>query len=86
MPWYIFTPCCSKDGNPKDSNQYTLYGNGSYPPYCEGYVKICAIQACDHHKKPIITCDLEEEICCALEHHTSTTNVLLKGTHCGVCD
>jgi hypothetical protein len=80
MPWYTFTPCCSKDGNPKDENQYTLYGN--HPPHCEGYLMVCAIQAMDHHKKPIITCDLEAEICCALENQTSTTNVLLKGSKC----
>ena len=84
MPWYTFTPCCSKDGNPKDENQYTLYGN--YPPSCEGHLRVCAIQATDHNKKPHITCDLEEEICCALENQISTTNVLLKGTHCKECD
>ena len=84
MPWYSFTPCCKNDGNPKDENQYTLLGN--QPPHCEGHLMVCAIQANDHHKKPIITCDLEAEICCALDNQTNTTNVLLKGSHCKECD
>lgn len=84
MPWYSYTPCCKNDGDPKDRNQYTLFGD--HPPHCEGHVMVCAIQAMDDRKKPIITCDLEEEICCALEHHKSTINVLLKGSDCKDCD
>lgn len=82
MPWYLFTPCCEKDADPTDKNQYTLYGNGCCPPVCIGHLKVCAIQAMDCGEKPIITCDLEKEICRALENQTDTVNVLLKGLNC----
>ncbi|UZJ63257.1 hypothetical protein OKW96_12085 [Sphingobacterium sp. KU25419] len=77
-------PLLFKGWQSEDKNQYTLYG--SHPPFCEGHLRVCAIQAKDHNKKPHITCDLEEEICCALENQMSTTNVLLKGSHCKECD
>lgn len=85
MPWYKFTPCCNDHADPKNRNQYSMCGNGSTPPYCEGYLRVCAIQATDWRGKPIINCELEEEIWCALEKKISTANVLLKGTDCDVC-
>lgn len=88
MPWYKFTPCCNNEGNPKDPNQYTLWGNGTQPtsPNCTGYKKICAIQALDWRGRPIIDCDLEHEIWCAQERQRPSANVLLKGTDCDDCD
>lgn len=85
MPWYQFTPCCKEHSDPKNRNQYTIYGNGQNAPHCEGYLRVCAIQATDRNNKPHITCDLEDEIWCALEKQISTVNVLLKGSDCDIC-
>lgn len=79
MPWYQFTPGGGAF-NPSDRNQYTLYGDGSFPPNCPGNIRVCAIQAMDSGGLPFITTALLNEIIQALENRADSTNVLLKGT------